>query len=116
MAAQRHPQEDENKEAGGERIKWKKCNLPAFSVIIIVANKHQGLLNVSTGGGGGESDHSPKKTSSSLSLLASGAPKLDFGAESCFYHPKRQRIRAFQAPGDDFFEEGPSRSTREVYG
>lgn len=115
MAAQRHPQEDENKEGGGGRIKWKKCNLPAFSIIIIVANKHQGLLNVSTGGGK-ESDHSPKKTSSSLSLLASGALKLDFGAESCFYHPKRQRIRAFQAPGDDFFEEGPSRSTREVYG
>ena len=99
---------------GGE-IKWKKCNLPAFSIIIIVANKHQGLLNVSTG---------KKKVTilpknlilSPVSFLALGALKLDFSAESCFYHPKRQRIRAFQAPRDDFFEEGPSRSTREVYG
>lgn len=61
MAAQRHPQEDENKEGGGGRIKWKKCNLPAFSIIIIVANKHQGLLNVSTGGGGKKVTILPKK-------------------------------------------------------
>lgn len=55
--------------------------------------------------GGKESDHSPKKPHP-LSFLALGALKLDFSAESCFYHPKRQRIRVFQTPGDDFFLRG----------